>query len=399
MSVSNFRDHHLFNIVSIFFEKSHDLPSATVVSNSEHEQFCTPRPSFEASESSQIAVKVRKRLPPNSTLEAPGRPVRMRKLLAPDVVHLGQSLSLDQVDQVTSLEKAWRTTWTTATVSLKLTSRKKTRKVGANVKARRARRRTRVHSELLRSASADAKLAKPARECDTVISRETLLLKNVQAVHLTVHRRRAVRLWRTNDGGCLRRFPGLQPDGTSGLAASHTQPATQSSDVGVLGGHLLATRGTRSCADGTVRTPGFKTMRSGETCERRLPLLGTAAASPGKSQTKQHAAIRRRERPGLPMPEWEDLFLAMSNTHDHRPIWNLTYPVQQAASETGLGTVTLYQLRHSGASVDIARQYRTLDAVQKRGAWSQTRHVCLGDTSVQILQKLQAIMVGDRART
>ena len=37
--------------------------------------------------------------------------------------------------------------------------------------------------------------------------------------------------------------------------------------------------------------------------------------------------------------------------------------------------MTLHQLRHSGASVDMARQNRTLDAVQKRGAWSQAKSV------------------------
>ena len=40
----------------------------------------------------------------------------------------------------------------------------------------------------------------------------------------------------------------------------------------------------------------------------------------------------------------------MSSAHDHSPIWNFTYPqvataLRQAAVETGLGTVTLYQLR------------------------------------------------------
>ena len=45
-------------------------------------------------ESRRIAMKVRKRLPPNSTSEVQGRPVRMRKLLAAAVVlertHFGQ---------------------------------------------------------------------------------------------------------------------------------------------------------------------------------------------------------------------------------------------------------------------------------------------------------------------
>ena len=59
------------------------------------------------------------------------------------------------------------------------------------------------------------------------------------------------------DGGSLRRFPGLQRDGSSEVAAyplglgsvtTHTQPTPQSSDV-VMGGHLLAARATRSGVD------------------------------------------------------------------------------------------------------------------------------------------------------
>ena len=71
--------------------------------NSEHEEFCQPRSSFEAPESRRIAMKVRRRLPPNSTSEVPGRPLLRRKLVAPSVeldrTQLGQSLSLDQMGE------------------------------------------------------------------------------------------------------------------------------------------------------------------------------------------------------------------------------------------------------------------------------------------------------------
>ena len=68
--------------------------------------------------------------------------------------------------------------------------------------------------------------------------------------------------------------------------------------------------------------------------------------------------------------------------HDHRPIWNFTYP--HVAAETGLGTVIFHQLRYSGASVDTARQYRTLDAVQKRGVWSQVQSMHRNEHSSRI---------------
>ena len=56
----------------------------------------------------------------------------------------------------------------------------------------------------------------------------------------------------------------------------------------------------------------------------------------------------------------QDLFLAMSSAHDHRPS-----AVRQAAAETGVGRMPLYQLRHSGASMDMARQYRMLKLSRK----------------------------------
>ena len=96
--------------------------------------------------------------------------------------------------------------------------------------------------------------------------------------------------------------------------ASHTQLATQCSDVRMLGSHLLATRGAKSRADGSVRASGTvsflealdpagnKTLRSGETCEIRFLILGTATASP-RRKAQQNPVIRRRLPPGLPVPE------------------------------------------------------------------------------------------------
>ena len=117
-------------------------------------------------ESSLIVMNVRKRLrlPPNSTVKDPGRPVRMRKLLAPAVVlertHLGQSLSLDQVEEPCDIAGE-------AVVDDVKENQRSQRKL----KARRARRRTSVHSDLVKSAEADVMLEKLAAS----ISRETLL--------------------------------------------------------------------------------------------------------------------------------------------------------------------------------------------------------------------------------
>ena len=121
-----------------------------------------------------------------------------------------------------------------------------------------------------------------------------------------------------------------------------------------------------------LNSAGNKTMRSGETCERRLPLFWALLqhpqeARPSKAQRYDEGCLLHFSY----LSGLEDLFLAMSSAHDQRPIWNFTKPhldsaVQQAAAYTGLGTVTLHQLHHSGDSVEMARRCRTLDAVQKR---------------------------------
>ena len=163
--------------------------------------------------------------------------------------------------------------------------------------------------------------------------------------------------------------------------------------LGCWAGHLLATRGKRSCADGTVRASGAispfkalgsagnKTMRSGETCERRLPVQHPQEeARPSKTQRYDEGYLL--DSPYL--NGLEDLLLAMSGVHDHRPIWNFTYQrvanaAQEAAAETGLGTVTLHQVRHSGASVDMAAT--TSDV----GCCSEERNLLGGEMHAQVL--------------
>ena len=113
-------------------------------------------------------MKVRERLPPNSTLEAAGRLVRIRKLLALAVVlertHLGQSLSQEQVEEPSDIvgKVAADDVDDDSDSSSGTCIQKENKRSQRKLKARRARRRTRVHSELLKPASADTMMEKPA---------------------------------------------------------------------------------------------------------------------------------------------------------------------------------------------------------------------------------------------
>ena len=113
-------------------------------------------------------MKVRKRLAPKSTLEAPGRPVRMWKLLTPAFVLertlFGQSLSLDHVEEPSDMfGKAVADDVDDNSDSSSETYMQKENKRGQRkLQAHRARRRTRVHSQLFMSALADTVLEKLA---------------------------------------------------------------------------------------------------------------------------------------------------------------------------------------------------------------------------------------------
>ena len=208
------------------FEKSCDLPAAMVGSNFEQDAH-------------------------RDRLEAPRRFVRMRKLLAPVVV-LGEA-------SCGPVGRAKRQRWKSrdddsdsSETSLQTIGKKRSQR---KLTARQARRRSRVHADLLKFASAQTMLENLAVTARTRMrytrSREKVFSlldftehtmmeltggchagpEKVRSVHSTV-------LGRANDGGILRRLPCIQPDGSSettayppgleSLATSHTQPATQS---------------------------------------------------------------------------------------------------------------------------------------------------------------------------
>ena len=200
------------------------------------------------------------------------------------------------------------------------------------LKVRQTRRRSQIHADLLKSASADAMQENwqslPAREHDTLNpARNSSRCSNSQKTQWWNCR---MPRWTRECANCSLdctweassaaveskswRDSSTLSQPSAGLKLPRTLRALKAlwrhtpgrrrkcSDVGMPGGHLLATRGTRSCTAGTVRAPGAiriftalnsagnTTIRSGETFDRRLPLLDAATASPIKSQAKQNPA-------------------------------------------------------------------------------------------------------------
>ena len=72
-------------------------------------------------------------------------------------------------------------------------------------------------------------------------------------------------------------------------------------------------------------------------------------------------------------------FDSLKQSHPSAPLWGFDYKeyhhmIQQVSEQFGVH-VTPYQTRHSGPSIDRARQYRTLLEVQKRGQWRAHKSV------------------------
>ena len=72
------------------------------------------------------------------------------------------------------------------------------------------------------------------------------------------------------------------------------------------------------------------------------------------------------------------VFEKLASTTSKAPLWNFDYPeaaalLKEAAEDLGVGPVTLYQMRHSGASIDLAKSWRNLTSAQRRGEWTQAK--------------------------
>ena len=74
----------------------------------------------------------------------------------------------------------------------------------------------------------------------------------------------------------------------------------------------------------------------------------------------------------------EPVMEKMADRHSTANLWGFSYgelvrELEHACMELGVEKASPYQLRHSGATVDVGRRWRQLDEVQKRGAWEQRK--------------------------
>ncbi|CAK0863884.1 unnamed protein product [Prorocentrum cordatum] len=72
--------------------------------------------------------------------------------------------------------------------------------------------------------------------------------------------------------------------------------------------------------------------------------------------------------------------------------------LREAAGDLGVAPVTLYQMRHSGASIDLAKGWRNLTSAQRRGEWTQAKSMHryerssrLGSSNSKLAPSLRAV--------
>ncbi|CAK0838785.1 unnamed protein product [Prorocentrum cordatum] len=97
------------------------------------------------------------------------------------------------------------------------------------------------------------------------------------------------------------------------------------------------------------------------------------------------------------------VFRRLGSAASKEPLWNFDCPeasalLREAAEDLGIAPVTLHQMRHSGASVDLANGWRNLTSTQRRGEWAQAKSVhryehssMLGSSYAKLAPALRAV--------
>ena len=73
------------------------------------------------------------------------------------------------------------------------------------------------------------------------------------------------------------------------------------------------------------------------------------------------------------------IFRELASGDPNEPVWSFSYPqflkvFRAALDDLNTGQhVVPYQARHSGPSIDVARRYRSLEEIQKRGQWKHAK--------------------------
>ena len=83
------------------------------------------------------------------------------------------------------------------------------------------------------------------------------------------------------------------------------------------------------------------------------------------------------------------VYMAWKKQQPDRRLFTFDYPAYScsfrlACKQLGLKNLVPYQTRHSGASIDRARNLRDLRAIQERGSWRQPRSVTRYDKHARL---------------
>ena len=132
----------------------------------------------------------------------------------------------------------------------------------------------------------------------------------------------------------------------------------------MLGSHLLATRGARSCADGSARASGLSaysrpsTLLATRRCAKGGSSIWDCYSIPKKKQGPAKPSNTTRAASWTPPPYLNGL--AMLGVHDHRPIWNFTYPQMASAVQQDAEVVASVQSFMSFGGTHLDKTLRNI---------------------------------------
>ena len=183
---------------------------------------------------------------------------------------------------------------------------------------------------------------------------------------------------------------GLSPDGLGSYgSATTTDGKTQDGAVRprvrlqlckAIGAHQ--TSSLQSCSTHLKGSPGHG------------PLLMSPEERPHRSKTGEFDNSVSLDSPWL-IPWVHTLFEYLKQNHPSSQLWDFDYnqlstEFKKAATALGL-ELTPYQARHSGPSIDRARNYRSQLEVQKRGQWKSQSSVQRYEKSARLAATAESL--------
>ena len=143
-----------------------------------------------------------------------------------------------------------------------------------------------------------------------------------------------------------------------------------------------------------IRLQVFSLVRPSQGITKSWSLLMSPEERPHRSKTGEFDNSVSLDSPWF-IPWVHTLFEYLNQNHPSSQLWDFDYnqfstDFKKAATALGL-EITPYQARHSGPSIDRARNYRSQLEVQKRGQWKSQSSVHRYEKSARLAATAESL--------